>query len=396
MDFLLMNSDGDLFDVMASVMVGETFSVKKYRYGNMPSPTTSFGEQLMANAKKRQQGLRCSGFVRLTPDRSDIYFAHATWDGFAYAGPRIFKHLNLSVNGVFSLESSSNSPGTIPSVDDWYLTSNGLGVFETSYSLYNESLYNLIVPQSLLYFWRAAAANRMATTGPQWVSLFLKYNSGTYNNEWMIVDSKLFSSAQKTSPLKANTLTVLEQTPGTWSVWSDMTSTLESQGYWASYNVPYFQSVWKLTGYEAAYRIEGDAFSWSKCPRAQIFARDGPNVATIADTQKMINYNNYQNDPLSLGSPCNAIACRDDLPYLDNSGDGSHPGGAYDGKVSAVSLSSSISTWARSGPTHDQEPVFCWSTAPKNLAVHLGQPDCFNFTWQLQTPVRPSQFQIVF
>ena len=77
-------------------------------------------------------------------------------------------------------------------------------------------------------------ANRLAYTGNDWVSIFERYNSGTYNNQWMVLDYKLFDAGK---PLKPDTLWILEQLPGTVHM-ADMTLLLEKQGYWSSYNLP--------------------------------------------------------------------------------------------------------------------------------------------------------------
>ena len=50
----------------------------------------------------------------------------------------------------------------------------------------------------------------------------------------MILDYKLFEPGK---PLKPDTLWILEQLPGIVHK-EDMTSLLQQQGYWASYNVP--------------------------------------------------------------------------------------------------------------------------------------------------------------
>lgn len=75
----------------------------------------------------------------------------------------------------------------------------------------NMSLYAYTTPQTILYWVRVMVANRMASSGSEWSTIFAKYNSGTYNNQWMIVDNKLYTPGQ---PIQANTLWIAEQIPG--------------------------------------------------------------------------------------------------------------------------------------------------------------------------------------
>jgi hypothetical protein len=55
----------------------------------------------------------------------------------------------------------------------------------------------------------------------------------SYNNEWMIVDYKLFESGK---PLEDGLFTVLEQLPGQ-TMWMDKTQVLRAQSFWPSYNL---------------------------------------------------------------------------------------------------------------------------------------------------------------
>lgn len=45
------------------------------------------------------------------------------------------------------------------------------------------SIYDVITTKSVLSWMRVMVANRMANNGKQWVDVFSKYNSGTYNNQ---------------------------------------------------------------------------------------------------------------------------------------------------------------------------------------------------------------------
>jgi hypothetical protein len=87
-------------------------------------------------------------------------------------------------------------------------------------------------------------------------------------------------------------------------------------------------------------------------------------------------------DPLSLGSSDRAISSRLDLAPDAEARDAY---GGIDCKVTAASLR--LATWARSGPTADDQVPFAWSawSAAQNWsgAIHPGQPDRFDFPFFL-------------
>lgn len=97
----------------------------------------------------------------------------------------------------------------------------------------------------MLEFVRAMVANRLADSPTAWSNTFKLYNSGTYNNQWMIVNYAAFEPGNPLPP--KGILHVLEQMPG-YVVHEDVTEHLINQTYWASYNVPYFPSVFKMSG----------------------------------------------------------------------------------------------------------------------------------------------------
>jgi hypothetical protein len=54
--------------------------------------------------------------------------------------------------------------------------------------VFNTSLYNFVKPQSLFAWQRVRVANHMAASGREWNAIFRDFNSGTYNNQYMILD----------------------------------------------------------------------------------------------------------------------------------------------------------------------------------------------------------------
>jgi len=385
---LFLNAFGDLYTIQTKYLLenmdGQTLASRKegFRTGRLKYPHVTIDKDL-----------RCSALFKLLPDYSDIMFGHTTWDSFMSLYPRIFKHYRLP-----SMKSDSQmvlrdvyfsaSPGLLSSVDDFYTVHESIGdsrtaqlaVIETTNEVFNPDLFELVVPESVLSWMRAIAANQVATTGAQWSQLFSIDHSGTYTNQWMILDMNLFVPG---SSYKSGLFTVCEEIPGLIH-YEDMTSTLYSNGFWPSYNIPYFEDVYSESGNKLVchmgMKMNNTDFCYDTCPRANIFRDRQDTIMTMDDFKYMINYNDWENDPLSEGDACDAIACRRDLESDVSS---RYPAGGLDGKASSVLSATSQSSpiiHARLGPTNDDQPYFCWSQL-KQTYVHVGHPDCFNFDW---------------
>merc|ERR1711884_698925 len=120
-------------------------------------------------------------------------------------------------------------------------------LYEWSHS--NADLWRHVRPAGcVLEGIRSMVANRMTSTGQQWTEIFKRGNSGTYNNQWMVVDYKLFKPGMQ--KLREGLLWILEQIPGQTHD-EDMTWLLEEQSYWPSYNSPYFKDIFKASGLPA-------------------------------------------------------------------------------------------------------------------------------------------------
>ena len=82
-----------------------------------------------------------------------------------------------------------------------------------------------------------------------WFGLYSCACAGTYNNQYVVLDMKLFSTGAE---LQAGALTVAEQIPGL-VLYDDVTQQLE-RGYWPSYNVPYFPEIYEKSTWAWALR----------------------------------------------------------------------------------------------------------------------------------------------
>nr|XP_037272841.1 putative phospholipase B-like 2 [Rhipicephalus microplus] len=337
----------------------------------------------------------CTALVKVVGDNKDLYIGHDSW--YLYKSMlRIQKkytfpwHYAPGITGPDGIIpghtiTMSSYAGKLVSLDDFYLTSAGLAITETSLVNNNPHLWKLIDPAAAPFTWvRAMVATRLATSGREWADIFGKKNSGTYNNQWMVLDYKLFKPG---TAIANDTLWVLEQMPGIMRQ-RDVSDILRKQSYWPSYNVAYFDDIFKISNQTALVEKYGDYYSYDKSPRANIFRRDHVNVTDPASMTRLMRYNDYTNDPFSRCNctppynPVYAIASRYDL--LDPKGKYDiprmyrRPVGGIDMKFTTYDKFKSLQFVAISGPTDYSLPAFKWSTSGFNDS-HVGHPDRWQF-----------------
>jgi len=222
-------------------------------------------------------------------------------------------------------------------------------------------------------------ANRMASSAPHWASLFAEKNSGTDNAQWSIVDYNRFVPGK---PIKDNTLWVLEQVPGM-MFRKDMSFHLRDNGYFASYNRPFFKEIRDMSGHTAAEGKYGGLYSYAKGPRASIFSGAAPLVDVLMDMRGVMNRNQWPNEGVLPSEPGHAISARMDLAFSKI------PNGGIDAKVVNYCLFRSMQCQAISGPSHTNQPVFKWMDGTAEMFKgwpHMGMPDVYDFNWVQMTP----------
>ncbi|ELV10131.1 Phospholipase B-like 1 [Tupaia chinensis] len=325
-----LNAVGDLLDLIPSFSPTKNTSLKFYKRWDMG---------------------HCSALIKVLPGFENIFFAHSSWYTYA-AMLRIYKHWDFNIKDPDTSSSRlsfSSYPGFLESLDDFYILSSGLILLQTTNSVYNKTLLKKVKPETLLAWQRVRIANMMANSGKSWAEIFSKYNSGTYNNQYMVLDLKKVK--------------------------------LNQEGYWPSYNIPFHDKIYNWSGYPLLVQKLGLDFSYDLAPRAKIFRRDQGKVTDMESMKYIMRYNNYKKDRYSKGDPCNTICCREDLNSPNPS-----PGGCYDTKVADIYLASQYTAYAISGPTvQDGLPVFHWNRF--NKTVHQGMPEAYNFDFITMKPV---------
>lgn len=360
---------------------------------NMYPEVGDIVEILMHSKKQSQDEVEsdhCSAIIKWIPEKGEVLVSHNTWTTYVMMVRLLKKYtLNYKTSQAKAV-SMSSYPGVILSFDDFYITSQHMVIQETSINNFNGSLWKGINASGIvLDFMRNTISNRLARNGSEWADVYSRHQSGTYNNQFMVVDYKRMGEGGK--HLQDGFLTVLEQLP-TLIVARDQTAVLRRQTYWSSYNVPFYGEIFSKAGYEAKVAKYGDYFSYNMTARARIFRREQSSVTDISSLFRLMRLNNFKTDPLSRCEQCSpvpnayyAIASRGDLNDPNGKypmrGLGEHLMGAIDAKITSSELSAHLEMVAVGGPTHLNEPPFDWRKVPvkQRNTVHQGQPSEWNF-----------------
>jgi len=150
---------------------------------------------------------------------------------------------------------------------------------------------------------------------------------------------------------------------------------LIQNGYVASYNVPYNQTL---------QAISDDSTNYTSDPRAILFHKYAPNITNFNEFIYVMRLNNFSDTQ----NHCQAIAARCDLesaggqpPFTQG-----FPFGSVDCKATNDQLVGQHQAWIQDGPTYELNPPFTWADWPQYANDSLGMPSLWNFPWVYYDP----------
>lgn len=305
-----------------------------------------------------------------------MYVGHTTHNVYTLMN-RIYKsyrlNLKLEDGSVLNDYKYSSRPGDFNSKDDYYVLSNNMTIVETSLEIINLDIYKNLVYKSIPKWIRVNVANRLAQNNKEWIELFFYQNSGTHNNQWLIVDFNQFEKfteiLNKTGkkPNEVNITDIVhiaEQIPLLNVTFSkDMTAELFNQTYVASYNAPFFKEVIE----DAGYLTKNDS-DYFHAHRYHLFKNMSPSAQNLDDIKRILRYHDKE-------EICNTIAPRCDLVQ-------NRPFGAVDTKITdRFMIKDGFKSTIIYGPPHIKGLTEPFDFRAYGNYSRLGIPDVFDFDW---------------
>jgi hypothetical protein len=321
----------------------------------------------------------CTAIIKLLKDSNNsiknIFIGHTTWDSYSEMH-RIMKRykFDYTLNGKKKdIEITFSSyPGTLTSTDDFYILNRKIVITETTLEMLKRSVYDKInsdthVPNYI----RISVAHRLATSGKDWTEIFKQNNSGTYNSQWMIIDTNALAA---NNPTYEGLFHVLEQSPGLIVV-EDKSADLHKDGYWGSFNRPYFKEICDNSGFTEMLQTYGLNYSYNENPRAQLIISYIHNVTDMAAFKNLMQFNKNSNGTDYI----NTIAPRFDLAFESYI---KKTSGAIDSKVVSLEMIKESNIDAISGPSRaNGAKTFDFTEWPN--VPSFGLPKRWSFDWVL-------------
>jgi len=241
-------------------------------------------------------------------------------------------------------------------------------VTETTLGNNNPDVYGWIHANSLPYWIRITVANLAYQNQEQWAYTYFNHRSGTYNNMWIVIDFGQYQHYKSNINNAHNIIWFIEEFYSLTSAIDVTQQLLVPQGYVASYNVPYNQTLQQLSQDETNYTTD---------PRYFLFKKYAPGIQNLEQFEYVMRLNNLSD----THNYCQAISSRCDLNPVTT-----FPWGAIDAKLTTDKLIPNHESWIISGPTSQSVPVFSWNNWPEFSSNITGMPMTFNFDWVFISP----------
>lgn len=143
LDLFIYMSSGDLLDVV-------NFALPELRL-NWTNP--------QIEDKYSTLNDHCSGLVKIV-NKTSVFLSQVAW--FTYGTmTRVAKQYKHNLTGIIQTMKFSSYPGFSYSFDDWYIVDSGFMFFETTGNVFNNTLYELCTPFSVMTWIRAPIAGRL-------------------------------------------------------------------------------------------------------------------------------------------------------------------------------------------------------------------------------------------
>jgi len=325
--------------------------------------------------------LECSGLVAISPDYQELYFGQDAWSSFLKMHNVLKEyHINVSEHSAKRIVISTRM-GALASSDDFWLSDQGLMVLETTNNNFNKSLYDFVTTKSLLTWIRVLHATWVSQGAEEWTKEFIRENSGTYNNQYIVVDSKKFYPGKK--PTK-DLIWVIEQLPSLYRS-ADLTNLLSTRRWFPSINTPFFEDIFNIAGYPEKIKEKGDLgdyYSYYNSSRFLIFQREAPKIKNFEDFKKLMRFNNWKNDEYGHKDAGQQILARYDLRLPDCKYGKANAFGGLDTKAAkATEILSTLSFEAIASPEHENNPPWAFGEGQFAHLHYDGLPRVWNFSW---------------
>lgn len=328
----------------------------------------------------------CSGLIFMPSNFADVWFAQDTWSALNTLN-RILKEYDFKFSDPTSASSRwtfTSHPGLGYSMDDYWQLDSKLLVLETTLHTWNTTLYELYcTPQTVLCWLRVQIANRMSSDGRTWCTNFIRENSGTYNNQYIVVDTKKFYPGSRP---QAGFLWAIEQLPGEYEM-GDRTDELIANTYVPSFNTPFFTKIYNDAGYpQKVEETQSNYWTYWNNSRMLILERDYTKIINYEAFQTFMRSNDWEHDPLCNGDPAEAILSRYDLrpDSCIKSGNMNLCPSAFaglDAKTTNYKLSQSLQFDAINSPQYETQPAWKFGVGKWADVEWDGLPQVWEFPW---------------